>query len=209
MPKKSGKKAMKSSIRRTKRVPVLLASGSPRRKEMLSFLRIPYINSVPPITERWSKQTTPERVAIGLAKKKAEFYASTDFLVIAMDTIVAVGNQKLGKPKDDSDARRMLKILSNRMHRVITGVALCHRGKTVTASEATRVWFRKLEPEEIEWYLRTGEISDKAGAYAIQGYARIFIRKIVGCYFNVIGFPIDCFQRSLKKLGLTIYDLMN
>jgi septum formation protein len=209
MPEKRRKKGAKSSIRGANRVPILLASGSPRRKEMLSFLQIPYRSSVSPIEERWGTGASPEQVAVALAKKKAEFHAGTDFLVIAMDTIVAVGNRKLGKPKDDSDARRMLKILSNRMHRVITGVALCYRGKIVTASEVTRVWFRKLGPQEIDWYLGTSEVFDKAGSYAIQGYARIFVRKIDGCYFNVIGFPIDCFQRCLKKFGLTIFDLMN
>lgn len=148
------------------------------------------------------------RLAVELALRKAEACGSTDALVIAMDTIVVQGRLRLGKPIDRFDAQRMLKALSGKMHRVVTGVALRFRDKTVNEFEVTRVYFRKITAEEIKWYVTSGEPFDKAGAYAIQGSGRIFIEKIDGCYFNVIGFPIGAFQRALKKLNLTIFDLM-
>jgi septum formation protein len=91
---------------------------------------------------------------------------------------------------------------------VITGIALSFENRIVSASESTDVYFRKLRPDEIEWYISTGEPLDKAGAYAIQGFGRIYIRKIEGCYFNVLGFPIFTFQKLLSQFGFTIYELM-
>ena len=102
----------------------------------------------------------------------------------------------------------MLKLLSGKKHRVITGVAISFEGRVLSESETTYVSFRKLKLNEIRWYVKTGEVFDKAGAYAIQGLGRIFIEKIEGCYYNVIGFPVAAFQRVLSRFGMNIFDLM-
>lgn len=187
---------------------VILASASPRRHEMLRELGIPCRTAVSDVREEWKMSEDPKKVAVKLAKAKALQSSQKNGLVIAMDTIVAIGKTKLGKPKNRTDAARMLRALSGRMHTVVTGMALIYEGKIATGFETTSIYFRRIEADEIEWYLRTREPFDKAGAYAIQGKGRVFVRKIDGCYFNVIGFPIYRFQECLSKLGLRIYDLM-
>lgn len=189
-------------------VRVLLASASERRKQMLAQLGIPAEIMVPSVEEKWSAGEAPRKVAVRLALEKAETVGAGRCLVIGMDTIVVVGRKILGKPSGPGEARDMLRLLSGKMHRVITGVALLYRGQKVTAFEETKVYFRKLKPAEIEWYLKTEEPSGKAGAYAVQGSGRVLITKVEGCYYNVVGFPLNCFQQSLEKLGLTIFDLM-
>lgn len=188
---------------------IILASASPRRQEILRELGIPFETCISMLEERWSRAANPHEVVRRLAKEKAMSCADQKALTIGMDTLVVVGRDKLGKPKSASDAKRMLHLLSNRMHRVIGGVALNYAGKRVIDSEETQVFFRKISAAEIDWYVASGEPSDKAGAYAIQGLGRVFIRRIVGDYYNVVGFPLDAFQRALKKLDLTIYDLMS
>lgn len=187
---------------------VILVSASPRRQEMLRDLDIPFKRVISDVPEGWKKLEDPKRVAVKLAKAKALQSPKKNGLVVAMDTIVAIGKTKLGKPKNHTDTARMLRALSGRMHTVVTGMALHYEGKIVTDFETTSVYFRRIEADEIEWYLRTREPFDKAGAYAIQGKGRVFVRKIDGCYSNVIGFPIYRFQECLSKLGLRIYDLM-
>jgi septum formation protein len=117
------------------------------------------------------------------------------------DTIVVAGKHILGKPADSDQAREFLRILSGKRHRVITGLTLFNgeTGKTLTGEEETAVTFNKLSDEEINQYIATGEPFDKAGAYGIQGYAAQFVRKISGCYFNVVGFPIALFYGMLKE----------
>jgi len=192
-----------------KRLRIILASASPRRQEILRELGVSFETCISTLEERWNAAADPHRVARQLAKQKALNCADPEALTIGMDTLVVAGRKKLGKPKDASDARRMLDLLSNRRHRVVGGVALAYAGKCIIDSEETQVHFRKISKAEINWYVASGEPFDKAGAYAIQGLGRVFIQRIVGDYYNVVGFPLDAFQRALKKFDLTIYNLMS
>jgi septum formation protein len=187
---------------------VILASSSPRRQEILRDLGIDFEIRAASIEERWTREAAAHDVVRRLAKQKALEGTAEQALVIGMDTLVVTGKEKLGKPADAEDAARMLRLLSGRSHRVVGGVAVCYAGRCIVDSEETRVFFRKLRRAEIDWYVASGEPADKAGAYAIQGLGRVFIRKISGDYYNVVGFPLDAFQRALAGLGLTIYDLM-
>jgi septum formation protein len=149
----------------------------------------------------------PAKVAKELAEQKALECDHQEALVIGMDTLVVIGKSKLAKPADAREARDMLRRLSGRMHRVISGVAVRYQGKISSSFEETKVYFKRMTEEEISWYIATGEPFDKAGGYAIQGQGRIFIKRIDGCYYNVVGFPLFCFQRLLGRFGLTILDL--
>jgi nucleoside triphosphate pyrophosphatase len=191
-----------------KRVKVTLASDSDRRKQALQRLGISFESRVNDVEETWSGKESPRRIAVRLALQKARGSAITSGLVIGMDTIVVRGREVYGKPNGPEDAGAILRQLNGKMHRVITGVALLYKGKAITGYEETKVYFRKFQNKEIEWYLATGEPFGKAGAYAIQGLGGIFVSKIDGCYDNVVGFPLNRFQQLLKKIGLTIHDLM-
>jgi septum formation protein len=127
-------------------------------------------------------------------------------IVIGADTVVSTANRRLGKPADEADARSMLRRLSGRWHEVITGLCLydCTTRRAGSAHCLTRVHFRRLSPADIEWYLSTGEYRDKAGAYAIQGYASLFADRIEGCYFNIVGFPVSTFYGLCRRLRLPL-----
>ena len=186
---------------------IILASESPRRKEMLRKLEIPFKAFHSRIDETLRFEN-PEKAVCDLALRKVNAYKRKDELVIGMDSLVIIGKNKLGKPSNAAEAELMLKFLSGKKHRVVTGVAISFQGRVLTESETTDVYFRKLKLNEIRWYIKTGEVFGKAGAYAIQGLGRLFIQRIEGCYYNVIGFPIAAFQRVLLRLGVSIYDLM-
>jgi nucleoside triphosphate pyrophosphatase len=188
-------------------VRVVLASASPRRREMLQALNIDFEVCVPNIPERWTARKNAARIARELAVAKVKKCRNCDRLVIGMDTLVVMGQSKLGKPSDAEDARRMLQSLSGKTHQVITGVALSWNGRVVSQASVTEVQFRRIHSQEIDWYIQSDEPFDKAGAYAIQGLGRIFIDRIEGCYYNVVGFPLTVFQRLLRRFGLTIFDL--
>lgn len=188
---------------------VILASSSPRRQEILEELGIPFHTFISSIVERWDGRADAHNVVRRLAKEKALKCGEAEALIIGMDTLVVASGNKLGKPASAAEARKMLRLLNNRVHRVVGGVALRLGNRCVVDSEETRVFFRRISSAEIEWYVQTGEPFDKAGAYAIQGLGRVFIRKIEGDYYNVVGFPLEAFQRALKKLHLTVYDLMS
>ena len=193
---------------RLKNIPrIVLASASPRRQEMLRRLNIEFEVIVPQVHERWSPDASARATAIDLAVKKARKYRDRKALVIAMDTIVAIKKRKLGKPENSKEAKAMLELLNGRIHDVITGVALTWRGRLITGVAKTQVKFRRMTSAEIDWYVQTGEPFDKAGGYAIQGIGRIFVSRIDGCYYNVVGFPLALFQRLLRRFGLTILDL--
>jgi septum formation protein len=194
---------------RRPRVPVVLASGSARRREMLKFLGIPFTACAPRTQEKWRSRHKAEDVAVRLAREKVRACGSRRTLVIAMDTVVVLGGRILGKPATEPEARAMLKRLSGRSHRVVTGVALSHLGKVASGSETTRVRFRVLKDSEIDRYVKSGEPFDKAGGYGIQGFARVFVGRIEGCFYNVVGFPLALFQNLLANLNLSIYDLMD
>lgn len=187
---------------------ILLASASPRRREMLHSLGISFRVASSNVPEDWPANEGAVRAAVGIARRKARSMEAGRDVVVAMDTIVAVGRHKLGKPGDEREAVRMLRRLSGREHRVVTGVAIRHRDREAAAAAVTRVAFRKLTAGEIAWYVRSGEPFDKAGAYAIQGLGRLFVRSIRGCYFNVVGFPVSCFLWCLDELGFSVFDFM-
>lgn len=191
-----------------------LASKSPRRQEILAGLKIPFelINS--PYEEKFSDvcDLSPEQQAIKLAGLKA-FHASGTLrsgIVIGADTIVVQGDSILGKPKDRKDAAEMLHSLSGRRHRVITGLAAVDAEglRTVSCAEVTHVFFRELTRKDVDTYLNTDEPYDKAGAYGIQGHAALFVEKIDGCYFNVVGFPVVAFRGLMQQLGYDIVDFI-
>jgi septum formation protein len=185
---------------------LVLASASPRRREILERLGFEFEVFPTGIEEDAGQQGDDEAFAVLLAEQKAAEArrARPGTTVLAADTIVVCGGAKLGKPSDAAEATRMLGRLSGRVHEVITGVALlgAHGGR-VTGAERTKVFVRPLSDGDIATYIATGEPFGKAGAYAIQGYAAPFIEKIEGCYFNVVGLPVSRLFRMFAELERT------
>lgn len=185
---------------------IILASASPRRKELLSQAGIPFRVQPSSVDEEKLKlKGSPGEKAMCLALAKAMDVAGKigDGLVLGADTIVVVDNEIFGKPADDREAFRMLSRLSGRDHLVITGIALVDAGKGVqkTAYETTRVFFAFLSDDEINAYIRTGEPRGKAGAYAVQGLGALLVDRIEGCYSNVVGLPLMRLRRLLEEFG--------
>jgi len=181
--------------------PIVLASRSPRRREILAAAGIPFIVLAVDVAERQLAGETPGDCARRLAREKAEAaIAGPEAIILGADTIVVVEDQVLGKPADAADAKRMLRLLSGREHDVITGICLRHPGGFVSDAETTRVRFVELSEAEIESYVASGEPLDKAGAYAIQGLASKFIDRVRGCYFNVVGLPVARVYQHLKRV---------
>ncbi|MBE6632810.1 MAG: septum formation protein Maf [Ruminococcaceae bacterium] len=177
----------------------ILASASPRRREILSNLGVPFEVVVSDVDEG-SELTDPAALSEEIAARKGravlsllrEQGASTaGKLLIASDTSVATENEILGKPRDEQDARRMLRLLSGRSHSVVSGIYLSLDGKEAVSHAVTRVTFAPMTEEDISFYIRSGEPFGKAGAYAIQGLASAWIRGIKGDYFNVVGLPVN------------------
>jgi septum formation protein len=172
---------------------LILASSSPRRKELLDAVGWPYEAIVAGIDESLRPNEKPVAYVQRLARAKAEAVAARvqAGLVLGADTTVVVENQILGQPDDDDDARRMLNLLNGKWHEVLTGVAALRvGGETRVDYETTRVRFAEMSDGEIDWYVATGEARGKAGAYGIQGAAGLFIEEIDGDYFNIVGLPI-------------------
>ena len=183
---------------------VILASGSPRRKELLSGIDIKYdVLTLPDIDEAYPSDMPPEKVPVFLARKKASAYDETlheNTLLITADTVVVLNDRIFGKPSDAKDAKRMLQQLSGQTHRVITGVCLTTQQKQRCFSDETVVTFGKLSEQEIAYYVKKYNPLDKAGAYGVQewiGY--IAVEKIDGSYFNVMGLPVFKVYRELQK----------
>ncbi|HEX2270504.1 MAG TPA: Maf family protein [Pyrinomonadaceae bacterium] len=172
---------------------LILASGSPRRKELLSAVGWEFEAVTAGIDESVRPNEAPAVYVQRLARSKAESVAAklNHGLVLGADTTVVVENQILGQPRDDADAKRMLDLLNGKWHEVLTGVALVRvGGESRVEYETTRVRFARMSEREIEWYIATGEARGKAGAYGIQGAAGLFIEEIQGDYFNIVGLPI-------------------
>ena len=173
---------------------LVLASSSPRRAEILRRSGWPFEAVAADIDETLREGEGAVEYVERLACEKAEKVAEgrTSGLVLGADTTVVVGGKVLGKPADDADARRMLESLSGRWHDVLSGVALvrAETNEVLVAHELTRVRFASLSDAEIDWYISTGEPADKAGAYAIQGHAALFIEEIEGDYWNIVGLPV-------------------
>lgn len=191
--------------------PLILASASPRRAEILRGAGWRFEVRAADVDESLRAGETPTQYVERLARAKAEAVAesltTSDAykFTLGADTTVVVDKQILGKPQDDEDARRMLRLLSDRWHDVLTGVALidAERGRARVAHERTRVRFGALSEEEINWYVATGEPRDKAGAYAVQGRAALFIEAIEGDYWNVVGLPLWLVYKLAKEFYLT------
>ncbi|NLT98340.1 MAG: septum formation inhibitor Maf [Christensenellaceae bacterium] len=179
---------------------VILASGSPRRKELLTFI-VPEFDVIPSDIDE-TASGSPEQQVEKLAADKAADIARQfpDAVVIGADTLVTVGGRVLGKPRDAEEAAAMLHLLSGRDHIVYTGVAVASGGAMRTAVESTRVIFSSMTDDEIREYISTGEPMDKAGAYGIQGYGGKYITGIEGCFFNVMGLPLNRLYNMLKSL---------
>ncbi len=174
--------------------PLMLASASPRRAEILRIVGWPFVVRVADVDESRIVGEGAVDYVQRLAREKAvTVAAASSGLVLGADTVVVIDGLVLGKPVDDEDARRMLKLLSGKWHEVLTGVALVDAadGREAVACERTRVRFAALSDEEMTWYVAGGEPLDKAGAYAVQGQAALFIEAVEGDYWNVVGLPIQ------------------
>lgn len=180
----------------------ILASKSPRRREILSELGLKF-EIITAETDESCDLTDPREYVEELALRKgqavAELCGDSDVLIIASDTVVACGGEILGKPRNRADAKRMLDMLSDSRHSVISGIALITKDKAVAASEVTEVIFDKMTESDKEIYVSSDEPYDKAGAYAIQGLASMWIKGIEGDYFNVVGLPVKLLHDTLKK----------
>lgn len=181
---------------------LVLASQSPRRREILAQAGLPFIVRVSGVEEVRGASESPEAYVRRLARDKARAVASSpDDFVLAADTVVVVDDSVLEKPASGADAAAMLLRLSGRSHVVLTGVCLVSQGHEWSEVESTRVYFSRFSEAEIRAYCASGEPMDKAGAYAIQGLASKFIERIEGCYFNVVGLPVSRVYRMLKLAG--------
>jgi septum formation protein len=187
---------------------LVLASASPRRQELLRNAGLEFTVCPADVPEIRLKGELPTDFAVRLAREKARAIYNNKFkdsnstrdgqVVLGADTVVVVDAHVLGKPSDEADAARMLRLLSGRRHEVTTGVCLIGEGFEDARSETTEVTFNQLSDADIEAYVRSGEPMDKAGAYAIQGIASRWIPRIDGCYFNVVGLPVSLVCRMLR-----------
>ncbi len=189
---------------------IILASASPRRAELLRQLGLPFTVLESGVDEEGPQANEPHQLVRGLALAKARAVAHQvqDGVIIGADTIVCVDNIVLNKPVDRPEAVEMLRLLSGRAHRVLTGLALVGQPglRTLTHVEDTRVLMRSLSEEEINWYVDSGEPYDKAGGYGIQGRAAVFVDKLEGCYFNVVGLPLAALWQLLGIFGIRIWE---
>ncbi|MDF2951707.1 MAG: maf protein [Anaerocolumna sp.] len=199
---------------------VILASGSPRRSEILEQVGIEF-SVISSAIEEISTKNIPEEIVLELATMKAKDVAgqiSEASIIIGADTMVALNGQVMGKPKDEEDAKDMLRKIQGKKHQVYTGVCVIIKEinrernkkteqeseKIISFTEKTEVWVYPMTEEQIEAYVRTGEPVDKAGAYGIQGKFAAHIEKIEGDYFNIVGFPVARFYQTLRKEGILL-----
>jgi septum formation protein len=178
---------------------LVLASRSPRRAELLRNAGIPFTVAAADVDETPQNREAPEDYAQRVATDKArEVHAGADDIVLGADTVVVIDGQMLGKPADADDAARMLRLLSDRRHEVITGICIRKANRLVRDWANTKVWFNALSDTEIQEYIASGEPMDKAGAYAIQGLASKFIERIDGSYSNVVGLPVALVYKYIR-----------
>lgn len=192
---------------RPARPTVVLASASPRRRELLARLGLDPVVRPAAVDETPHPGEAPADLVVRLAAAKAGAVAADPGdLVVAADTVVTVGTRILGKPRDRDEAAAMLGALSGRDHHVVTGVAVTHRGAVRTDVETTRVTFRHLDDREIAWYVATGESDDKAGAYGLQGAGAVLVRELQGSDTNVIGLPLALVVALARHLDVDLLD---
>lgn len=182
---------------------LILASGSPRRKELLQQIQLSFSIEVSNADETFSSDLPPHEVVMELSKRKAVSVAARhpEAFVIGSDTVVVYGNEILGKPSGAEHAKEMLRTLSGKTHSVYTGVAIVNNENEKMFYKKTDVTFWELTEEEIETYAASGEPLDKAGGYGIQGLGALLVKEIHGDYFSVVGLPISQVYRSLKEMG--------
>ncbi|WP_310551422.1 Maf family protein [Paenibacillus glufosinatiresistens] len=199
---------MLNGVQRPERM-LLLASGSPRRRELLALLNLPFEVIPSDADETTPEGWSPEEIVTALAVRKAEAVAAgsagREAVVIGSDTIVVLDGKVLGKPADETEAAAMLSRLSGRTHEVFTGVACIGlpEGKIRTGFTRARVSMRNIDGREIAAYVATGEPMDKAGAYAVQGLAAVFIERIEGDYHGIVGLPIYLLHGLLQEFGIS------
>lgn len=181
---------------------LILASQSPRRRELLSLLRIPFSVRVADIDETMDPQKPPFDEVARLSREKARAIAAdARDVVIAADTIVVCDGKVLGKPRDEAEAEQMLTLLSGRDHQVMTGVTVLRGERSRTFTEVTDIHFRPISLQEIRAYIATGDPMDKAGAYGIQNGAAVFAERLVGDYYNVVGLPVCRLRQTLGEIA--------
>ncbi|MGN1048551.1 MAG: Maf family protein [Eubacteriales bacterium] len=196
----------------------ILASKSPRRREILENIGLDFEIVTSDAPENYEPSLSPSQIVTALAARKAEAVRDklraegrelSDTVIIASDTVVVSDGEILGKPRDRMDARRMVKLICGREHSVLSGISVICEGKLVSSHEETFVRFGRMTDAQIDWYVSSGECDDKAGAYAIQGYASIFIEGIRGDYFNVVGLPVARLSHMLSdSFGITLSDYL-
>ena len=187
---------------------IVLASGSPRRQELLGRIGVTdFVIRVPKVEETYPSDLTPPQIVEYISREKAQAAAALctpEEIVITADTMVFLDNQRLGKPADRADALRMLTALQGRSHTVCTGVTVQQGERALTQSESTRVYFRCASQEELLHYIDTGEPMDKAGAYGVQGKGALLVERLEGDFFNVMGLPLLRLSRMLAQFGVNL-----
>ena len=190
---------------------LILASASPRRRELLTQVGVSFVIEVSDVEEVLDDTLSPELQVQSLALQKAQAVATQhkDGLVLGADTVVVDAGSLLGKPQNTEEAAEMLRSLSGKWHQVMTAVALVDANDTKhewTSVEITNVKFRDLTEDDIAAYVATGESMDKAGAYGIQGYGALLVERIEGCYNNVVGLPLQLVAKGLRNWGINLYE---
>lgn len=185
---------------------IVLASGSPRRQELLQRIGIrDFTVRVPHVEEWFPDGLTPQEIVCYISREKSQAVPSeADEIVITADTMVFLDDQRLGKPQDEADALRMLTALQGRRHTVCTGVTVRQGDRVLTESEATGVIFRPAEESELRAYIATGEPMDKAGSYGVQGKGALLVERLEGDFFNVMGLPVLRLSRMLAQFGIKL-----
>lgn len=185
---------------------IVLASGSPRRQELLQRIGIrDFTIRVPQVEELYPDGLTPEEIVCYISREKSQAVPSDqEEIVITADTMVFLDDQRLGKPQDEADALRMLTALQGRRHTVCTGVTVRQGDRVLTESEATGVVFRPAEESELRAYIATGEPMDKAGSYGVQGKGALLVERLEGDFFNVMGLPVLRLSRMLAQFGIKL-----
>ena len=187
---------------------IVLASASPRRHELLGRIGITEFDiRIPEVEESFPEGLTPQQVVEHISREKAEAAAklcTDDEIVITADTMVFLDQHRLGKPRDEEDALRMLTALQGRHHTVCTGVTVRRGDQVITEAETTQVYFRSATKEELLAYIATGEPMDKAGSYGVQGKGALLVEKLDGDFFNVMGLPVLRLSRMLQHFGVNL-----
>ena len=187
---------------------IVLASGSPRRRELLERIGVTdFLVRVPEVEETFPEGLTPQKVVSHISREKAEAASrlcGPEDIIITADTMVFLDQARLGKPRDEAHALEMLTALQGRKHTVCTGVSVCQGDRRLTETESTDVFFRPASEAELRRYIATGEPMDKAGAYGVQGRGALLVERLEGDFFNVMGLPVLRLARMLEKFGISL-----